>query len=64
MWLDTMDVHLVYCINVVDVHAWSDFSCKADLMITLTTVGIKALAAHTWAVSMEVKNVVSNGHDH
>jgi hypothetical protein len=58
--LDVMDVRLNFRLNV-EARAWCDLSCEADLTAAMTRVGDKALVARTREVSMDVKNVVSNG---
>lgn len=58
VWLDAMDICLVFHLNV-DMHGWSNLSCEVAFTAALTCVRERALAAHMWAVSMEVKSVVS-----
>ena len=55
--LDKVGVHLSYQLNV-DAHTWLDLSCMVDLMTTLTCVVAKALVAHKWVISMDIKNEV------
>ena len=57
--LDEIEVRLTYRLNV-DARAWLDLSCEADLTFALTRVAAKALVACKRAVSMDVKNEVSN----
>ena len=57
--LDMMEVRLRYHINV-DTHAWQALSCKVDLKTALSDVAKKAPSHCTWAISMDVKNEVSN----
>ena len=57
--LDKVGVHLSYQLNV-DAHTWLDLSCVVDLMTTLTCVVAKALVAHKWVISMDIKNEVSD----
>lgn len=58
--LDAVDVHLNYWI-IADSCAWLDLICEADLAVAMVCVEKKALVARTHVVTMEVKNVVSNG---
>jgi hypothetical protein len=58
--LDIKEICLVYRLNV-DARSWSNLSCEADMKSALTRVGEKAMVARTREVSMDIKNVVSNG---
>ena len=63
MRLDAMQVRLRYRVNV-DTRAWQALSCEADLKTALSDVAKKAPSRRTRAISMDVKNEVSNGfHD-
>lgn len=58
--LDAQDIRLNYRIWG-DARAWLSLVCEVDLTAAVTHIGEKALSARTWAVSMEIKNAVSNG---
>jgi hypothetical protein len=57
--LDSMTVSLVFRLNV-GTRAWSAFAGEADYDPALVQVRERALVARTRAVSMEVRNLVSN----
>lgn len=53
------EVRLQYWINS-GPHGWMDLACEVDWKAAVDAVAEKAPAARTRAVSMEVKDVVSN----
>jgi hypothetical protein len=57
--LDSMEVRLVFRLNV-GTRTWSALTCEADWISALARVRERAATARTRAVSMEVKNLVSN----
>lgn len=58
--LDSMEVQLVFRLNV-GTRTWSALNREADLTSALVRVRERAATAHTRAVSMEIKNLVSDG---
>ena len=57
--LDSVNIHLVFRLSV-DRRAWSELGCEADFTAALTRLRERVLVARTRAVSMEIKNQVSD----